>query len=191
MKKKLNVDSIQSELRGGSAFFPGYKGADSPTEQAEKQKPAAPTPTASPVRTAAQPKPANKTSFPAPEKPVTPHIQRVEKQKSRISEDASTLARKQDSLQASKLASTLALTPDLIESVRKTVKNPGKEEVLYVRISKEEKDSLSDVSYTYKRQGIKTSDNELVRIALNALLEEYKINGEKSVLALILESLHA
>jgi hypothetical protein len=31
MKKKLNIDQIQSELRGGSAFFPSYKGADSPT----------------------------------------------------------------------------------------------------------------------------------------------------------------
>ena len=33
MKKKLNVDLIQSELRGGSAFFPGYKGGGSPTNQ--------------------------------------------------------------------------------------------------------------------------------------------------------------
>jgi hypothetical protein len=31
MKKQLNVDQIQSELRGGSAFFPGYKGGASPT----------------------------------------------------------------------------------------------------------------------------------------------------------------
>jgi hypothetical protein len=31
MKKQLNVDQIQSELRGGSAFFPGYKGWTSPT----------------------------------------------------------------------------------------------------------------------------------------------------------------
>jgi hypothetical protein len=38
MKKKLNVDSIQSELRGGSAFFPGYKGADSPTPPSSKPK---------------------------------------------------------------------------------------------------------------------------------------------------------
>jgi len=30
MKKKLNIDRIQSELRGGSAFFPGYKGRNSP-----------------------------------------------------------------------------------------------------------------------------------------------------------------
>ena len=31
MKKKLNIEQMQSELRGGSAFFPGYKGGDSPT----------------------------------------------------------------------------------------------------------------------------------------------------------------
>ena len=30
MKKQLNVDRIQSELRGGSAFFPGYQGGPSP-----------------------------------------------------------------------------------------------------------------------------------------------------------------
>jgi hypothetical protein len=39
MKKRLNIDQIQSELRGGSAFFPGYKGGDSPTassQEAEK-----------------------------------------------------------------------------------------------------------------------------------------------------------
>ena len=30
MKKQLNVDRIQSELRGGSAFFPGYRGSASP-----------------------------------------------------------------------------------------------------------------------------------------------------------------
>lgn len=31
MKKKLNIEQMQSELRGASAFFPGYKGGDSPT----------------------------------------------------------------------------------------------------------------------------------------------------------------
>jgi hypothetical protein len=32
MKKRLNVEQMQSELRGGSAFFPGYKKSDdSPT----------------------------------------------------------------------------------------------------------------------------------------------------------------
>jgi hypothetical protein len=36
MKKQLNVDQIQSELRGGSAFFPGYRGSASPTTSAEQ-----------------------------------------------------------------------------------------------------------------------------------------------------------
>ena len=38
MTKKLNIDQIQSELRGGSAFFPGYKGTESPTPTAEERK---------------------------------------------------------------------------------------------------------------------------------------------------------
>lgn len=117
--------------------------------------------------------------------------QSVAKRKKKETNYASTLASNQDSLQASKLSSTLALPVKALESIRKVVKNPGKEDVLYVRLTKEEKDSLADVSYTYKRRGIKTSDNELVRIAINALLEEYKINGKNSLLATIIASLHA
>lgn len=37
MKKKLNIDLIQSELRGASAFFPGYKRDDSPTSPSQPQ----------------------------------------------------------------------------------------------------------------------------------------------------------
>ncbi len=35
MKKRLNVDSIQNELRGGSAFFPGYQSSDASGEHKE------------------------------------------------------------------------------------------------------------------------------------------------------------
>ena len=42
MKKKLNVDIIQSELRGGSAFFPGYKSDQSPTPLPEERSEKAP-----------------------------------------------------------------------------------------------------------------------------------------------------
>jgi hypothetical protein len=39
MKKRLNVEQMQSELRGGSAFFPGYKKRDdSPTPPPVKRK---------------------------------------------------------------------------------------------------------------------------------------------------------
>jgi hypothetical protein len=120
-----------------------------------------------------------------------PTIEGPAKQHTQRSLSASTLAGKQDSLLASKHASTLALTPESLETIRKVVKNPGKEEVLYVRVSKEEKDALDDVSYTYKRQDIKTSDNEIARLAVNVLLEDYKTNGATSLLAMLLDSLHA
>ena len=42
MKKQLNVDQIQSELRGGSAFFPGYKSDQSPTSPPEERSQKAP-----------------------------------------------------------------------------------------------------------------------------------------------------
>ena len=42
MKKQLNVDQIQSELRGGSAFFPGYKSDQPPTSLPEERSQKAP-----------------------------------------------------------------------------------------------------------------------------------------------------
>jgi hypothetical protein len=39
MKKRLNIDTISSELRGNSAFFPGYsgKGTDEPSAAAREE----------------------------------------------------------------------------------------------------------------------------------------------------------
>lgn len=92
---------------------------------------------------------------------------------------------------ASKHASTLALEADIIEIIRKIVKTPAKEEVLYVRITKEEKNQLGDIEYTYDRKDIDTSANELGRIAVNFLIADYKANGENSILAKVLTALHA
>jgi len=89
---------------------------------------------------------------------------------------------------ASKHASMLAGETDLA-TVRKTLKFIGKE-VLYVRLTQEEKNQVSDIEYTYHRQGIKTSGNEIGRIALNVLLADYKAHGEHSILAKILTELH-
>ena len=51
MKKQLNVDQIQSELRGGSAFFPGYKSGQPATIPPEESSQKAPkvTPRKKPV----------------------------------------------------------------------------------------------------------------------------------------------
>ncbi|SRR5216683_2886420 len=97
----------------------------------------------------------------------------------------------QESIDASKHASTIATKPDIIDIIRKIVKTPAKEEVLYVRVTKEEKDQLGDIEYTYHRQGIDTSANELGRIAVNFLMADYKANGRNSILAKVLAALNA
>ncbi len=89
---------------------------------------------------------------------------------------------------ASKHASTLAEGIDF-KAIHKTLKYIGKE-VLYVRLTLEEKNQVADIEYTYQRQSIKTSGNEIGRIALNILLADYKANGEQSILAKMLAELH-
>jgi hypothetical protein len=97
-------------------------------------------------------------------------------------------ASKHASIDASKHASTLVLDADS-KVIYKTLKLIGKE-VLYVRLTQEEKNQVTDIEYTYQRQGIKTSGNEIGRIALNFLLADYKANGEQSILAKMLAELH-
>jgi hypothetical protein len=106
-------------------------------------------------------------------------------------EPSSNLSRKQDSFHASKHASTLATTEEIIETIRKVVKAPAKEEVLYMRITREEKLQLKDIEHTYQRLPIATSANELGRIAVNFLIADYKVNGKTSILAKVLEALRA
>jgi hypothetical protein len=89
--------------------------------------------------------------------------------------------------------STAALVPvdaNAVEAIRQVLKIPGRE-VSYVRLTPEEKARLSDIVYTYKRQGQKTSETEINRIALNYLLLDYHEHGEQSVLARVLAALLA
>ena len=79
---------------------------------------------------------------------------------------------------------------DIIEVVRKAVKQIGKEAATH-RFTLEEKHLLADIEYTYKRQGIRTSENEITRIAINYFIEDYKQHGEESMLAKILIKLNA
>ena len=79
---------------------------------------------------------------------------------------------------------------DFFEEVRKAVKQVGKEAATH-RFTLEEKNLLTDIEYTYKRQGIRTSENEITRIAINYIIAEYKQNGEESILAKILKRLNS
>lgn len=78
---------------------------------------------------------------------------------------------------------------DLLEMVRKAVKQVGKEAATQ-RLTIEEKQALDDIEYSYKRRGIKTSGNEIMRIATNYIIQDYRQNGENSIVAKVLKKLN-
>ena len=84
--------------------------------------------------------------------------------------------------------SNLDTTVSLIDKIRHEVKELGKEAATY-RFTKSEKDALKDLVYIYGRQGVKTSENEIARIAINWLFEDNQANGEQSVIYLVLKAL--
>ncbi len=78
----------------------------------------------------------------------------------------------------------------MIADIRRTIRQVGKE-TAYVRLTKEEKQQLADIVYTHKRQGMRTSENEICRIAIGFLIEDYRACGQASVLARVLAALYA
>ncbi len=98
---------------------------------------------------------------------------------------------KQSDVSASQSASTRASKHEsMFEIIRRAVRRQGKE-VTYVRLTQDEKDQLADLIYTYKRLGIRTSETEISRIAINYLLQDYQANGKTSILACMLDLLAA
>ena len=77
----------------------------------------------------------------------------------------------------------------IIELVRKSVKEFGKEAATH-RFTLEEKRAVAAIIYTYKNKGLKTSENEIARISVNFIIEDYRENGENSIFHKILEALN-
>ena len=79
---------------------------------------------------------------------------------------------------------------ELVEEIRKSVKKLGKEAATH-RFTIEEKKALADIIYQYKGQGVRTSENQIARISINFLIEDYRENGKNSVLSRVIERLNA
>jgi hypothetical protein len=103
-----------------------------------------------------------------------------------------------ESMQASNNASMHAsnqpfnhdtMQESIVETIRKAVKDVGKDSATY-RFTPEEKRALLELSFSYKMQGYKTSENELTRIAINFLLEDQKQNEKNSILQKVLDALN-
>jgi hypothetical protein len=77
----------------------------------------------------------------------------------------------------------------IIETIRKAVRQFGKEAATH-RFTVGEKRAIADIIYSYRSRGIRTSENEIARIAVNFVIDDYKENGENSVLHKALEALN-
>jgi hypothetical protein len=77
----------------------------------------------------------------------------------------------------------------MIERIRAAVKAFGKEAATH-RFTPEEKKAITDIVYTYKIQGVRTSENEVARIAINFIVHDYKENGENSILHRAIKALN-
>lgn len=76
-----------------------------------------------------------------------------------------------------------------IAAIYQVVQEFGKEAATR-RITVAEKRAIADIVHTYRQQGIQTTENEIMRIGLNWLIQDYRANGENSVLAQVINKLN-
>ena len=78
---------------------------------------------------------------------------------------------------------------EMIAQLRSVVKQIGKEPTT-CRLTTEEKKTLKTVEFEYSNRDIKTSANEILRIAINIIVDDYQANGEASMLDKVLTALN-
>lgn len=169
MKKKLNTSEVMNELRGQSVFFPKK-----------------PQPASQEIVQASPPPPTHVL-----QQQREPEKVKVQRTREEPSNHDTVIPRYHDTMQPSNHDTTIPRPEtDIFEAVRKAVKQIGKEAATH-RFTLDEKNLLADIEYTYKRQGIRTSENEITRIAINYFIEDYRKNGEQSILAQVLKRLNS
>lgn len=180
MKKQLPTDSITNELSAASVFF--QPRADEPASLPQEAGQIPPVPIKAKRKTVLNDKPV--VSYPKPRNQVAmPPVKRGN-MKARLQD--TVVSRHHDTTPPS---NETTMADDTVEQIRKAVKHLGKEAATH-RFTPEEKRAIGDIVYTYERQGLRTSENEITRIAVNWLLLDYQTYGANSVLARLLESLH-
>lgn len=77
-----------------------------------------------------------------------------------------------------------------IEPIRRAVKALGKEAATH-RFTATEKEAIAEIVYACKRQGLRTTENEITRVAVNFIIHDYQANGKDSLLVRVLLALNA
>ena len=123
---------------------------------------------------------------PLQDKPVKP-IEKVEENE--LSPDTITPSKHDTVIPRNHDTKVSRYHKDTIEEVRKAVKTIGKEPATH-RFTIEEKQRIGDIVYAYKRLGIRTSENEIARIAINFVIKDHTENGKTNILDAVLKALN-
>ena len=76
-----------------------------------------------------------------------------------------------------------------LDKVRRAVRDFGKEAATY-RFTTTEKRAMANIVHAFKMEGIKTSENEITRIALNLVIGDQELFGEDSALSRVIRKLN-
>lgn len=74
----------------------------------------------------------------------------------------------------------------MISAIRAKLLHPGKEPATY-RLTIEEKKKMAEIIFTLKMKNKRITENEIIRIALNAFLYDYEKDKTKSILTRLIQ----
>ena len=75
-------------------------------------------------------------------------------------------------------------------TIAKSVRETGKEVCTY-RLTQKEKTSLVEIIYHFRMRNCRLSENEIARIAINFLIEDFRADKEDCKLSSIIEAMKA
>ncbi len=182
--KRVSLKGQGARLFYGEATAPGATDPDADPVAAAASATEAPEAAPADIPSRSRPAPRKGQAPSLPEEMQGETAQARNQPVERVSKHASTRARKQNGIEAGDQSDAW------VDKIRKSVRVPGKE-VVYMRVTPQEKLRLRDIAYSYQRQGTKTTDTEISRIAVNYILEDYEQNRESSVLARVIASMLA
>lgn len=78
----------------------------------------------------------------------------------------------------------------MIAKIARSVRDVGKEVSTY-RLTPQEKTALVEIIYHYRMRNCRLSENEIARIAINLLIEDFKTDKKSCMLSRIAEAMKA
>jgi hypothetical protein len=78
----------------------------------------------------------------------------------------------------------------MIASIARSVREVGKEVSTY-RLTVQEKETLAEIIYHFRREKCRLSENEIARIAINLLIEDFETDKKSCMLSRIAEAMKA